>query len=136
MKRVVLGNFVGVITVFIVNGVIFYVVKPFTDTEVIILWAGSVIASLVALRVWSRTEITSHSSAWWLLVAMVSALIGALLFWIDILFGFIVQPIEMGGGILGSISNPLAVLISLAFLPYQVSVAIASAVRAAILKRD
>lgn len=129
MTRTALGNLVGLATVFVVNGAILSAVGAFTAGEIVAFGGGSIVASLVALRTWSRTETTSRSSAWWLLVAVASAVVGALLFWIDIRFGYIVLPITPDQGILGAISNPLAVMISAAFLPFFASVAVGSAVR-------
>lgn len=135
VNRVVLGNLVGFVTIFIVNSAIFCIGYTFTTSDVGALVACSIVASLVALRMWSNNGMPTHNSLWWLLVAVGSALVGALLFWLDIRFGFIVLPIEPDGGVLEAISNPLAVMVSVAFLPLFMSVAIACAVREALLQQ-
>ncbi|MCW5649444.1 MAG: hypothetical protein KIS62_06855 [Ramlibacter sp.] len=136
MKRVILGNLSGFVTIFVVNGLLGCVGRTCTAGDVGVLGLGSVVAALVALRVWGRVDLSFHRSGWWLLVALVFAMIGALLYWLDIWFGFIVLPPPLGGGILDAVVNPLAVMASVAFLPLGASVAIASAVRAILLNDE
>jgi hypothetical protein len=133
MNRRALGNLAGLATVLVVNGAVLCVVGTFTAVDVGAFAVGNVVASLVGLRTWSRPEMSSQSSVWWLLVAVGATLVGALLFWLDIRFGYIVLPIGPDEGVVGTIRNPLAVMMSAAFLPLFASVAIGSAVRSALL---
>ena len=134
MKRLALTNLSGLGTVFVVNGAALGVMGTFTAGDVAAFAMGSIVASLVGLRIWSRPDMSSRSSRWWLLVAVSATLVGALLFWLDIRFGYIVLPIGPDEGAVGTIRNPLAVMMSAAFLPLFASVAIGSAVRATLMQ--
>lgn len=132
MKRTAVGTLIGLAAVFAVNGAVLWLGGLFSPSDRIALAIGSAIAALVALRIWSRPEMSAHSSAWWLAVAMGAALVGAFSFWVDVRLGYIQLPLQPEGGILASIENPLAVMVSITFLPLFASIAVGSAVRAAI----
>jgi len=134
MERLALRNLAGLATVIVVNGTTLCVVGTFTAVDVVAFAVGTIVASLVGLRTWSRPEMSSRSSTWWLLVAAVAILLGSLLFWLDIRLGYIVLPIGPADGVMGTIRNPFAVMMSAAFLPLFASVAIGSAVRAMLLR--
>jgi len=136
MKRVTLGSSVGIVTIFAVNGLLGFVSWTCTAGNAVVLGLGSVIAAVVALRMWKHANYPARSAEWCFFAAVVLAIIGALLYWLDIFFGFIVLPIPANGEILDAVVNPLAVMISAAFLPFGASVAIATAVRAVLLQDE
>jgi hypothetical protein len=128
MKRATQGNLIGAATVIGLNGIAFWIVRSPAQVDAAAFFAGCCVALAVAVRLWSKPEVSGNTSTWWLIVATASALVGAVFFWIDIRLGFLDLPIPPEG-VIAAMRNPFAVLFSIAFLPLFSSVAVGGAVR-------
>lgn len=98
--------------------------------DLLLVAIGAVVATLVALRLWSLPLSNARPVSWWLWVSTVATLIGGALWGVDVLFGYVVAPPT--SGLLASLVNPMAVLVSAAFFPLGTAIGLGSAVRAAL----
>lgn len=109
------------------------VVASTVNTQDLLLVAfGAVVATLVALRLWRLPMSDARLVSWWLRVSLVVTLIGVALWGLDLFLGYVVVPPT--GGLLKSLANPMAALVSAAFFPLGTAIGIGSAVRAAFLR--
>ena len=64
MKRVILGNLIGFVTIFVVNGLPGCVGRTCTTGDVGVLRFGSVVAAPVASRMPGRVDLAFYGSGW------------------------------------------------------------------------
>lgn len=138
MVPMIIADILGLLTLNILGLACSWLISKLLPFDVSSALFGLLIASVFAVWVWHSRKANDLSRAsQWLVVAALSAITGAVSAAIDVYAGFVTAT-GYGGQASESLTvihNPLAVLVTLAFLPGFTIVALGSSLRALVLKK-